>query len=290
MNTDTLQKRHTITANDREQYVTLLLLNHIINEGGQIPIMMQDEYRILEPLIIKLVAKGYLQIPSGSDVYRPTSKGRESLKIFMQRFAEYIQIYDVYCAVDLQDGTFAFENFFNFNTDDEWNNYLNQPNKWTDCRVAVAEFKKINPIEIIFMSFLKNGRFDLSQTGWQTDIFTGLIWKEIQDICNSNFSVDEINNGDNGRMPILIARGQEVIIEHRRREDENRQINQQADEQDSINQQNQNTEEVIEETVVTEYVEEPIFLDNYFQPYNYYTVYNDPFYVSPFWLVPLFLL
>ena len=218
--------------------------------------------------------------------FKVTSKGREVLQNFGKRYSEYLKIYDVFCAVDLTEGKFAFTEFFDFDTDEAWKEYLDHDN-WEDVRIAVAEFKKLNPVEIVFMSFINENRFDLSRTGWQMDIVAGFIWEKIKKICNSALCVDQINQGDTTVMPDIIKQGAELSINLIKREDEIRKQEEEfqakLDEENRANQAVE--EEVIEETTYYSY---PV--DDYWYGPSYYSPYYDPFYVSPLWVVPLVIL
>ena len=137
------------------------------------------------------------------------------------------------------------------------------------------------------MSFINEGRFDLVSKGWQFDIYSGLVWGEIEKICNTALSVDEINQGDTEVMQNILRKGAEVAINLLKIEDQRK-----AEEQKEMElaaslqkQDEEETEEVVEETVVTEYMP-----DYYYQPYYAYNEYYDPFYISPIWALPLLLL
>lgn len=283
--TPTMNKpTYKVTDNDKESFIGILLLNYLLNNNGNIPVLMADEFQVLEPVIIKMHSKGYLEMVGPQ--FKATSKGKEVLQNFGKRYSEYLKIYDVFCAVDLTEGKFAFAEFFDFDTDEAWKEYLNRDN-WEDVRIAVAEFKKLNPIEIVFMSFINENRFDLSRTGWQMDIVAGFIWEEIEKICNSALCVDQINQGDNTVMPDIIKQGAELSINLIKREDELRK--QEEEFQAKLEEENRANQAVEEEVVEeTTYYSYPV--DDYWYGPSYYSPYYDPFYVSPLWVVPLVIL
>lgn len=272
-------KKYVMDANRKDQFIGVLLLDYLINLKGELPILMQDNYKDIEALVIKMKAKEYLQI--SGDKYIASDKGKEVLKKFMQRYIEYVQLYDVYCAVDLAAGEFAFKKLFDFEVEAEWQDYLNEK-RWEDCRIAVAEFKKIDPLEIVFLSFIREERFDLSKTGWQFDVYSGLIWTEIEKICNAALSVDDINQGDNEVIENVIKDGAELAIELvKKKEDHIALLEKEANE--SQNDNNVNVGDTLEETTVE------VSMDDYYQPYSYYDPYLDPFYIGLIWSEPLFV-
>lgn len=271
---------YKMTNEQRDTFISILLLDSVINFQGKLPVMMDDDYKILEPLVIRLYSKGYLQIDGAN--YKATKSGRQALENFMQRYSEYLKVYDVFAKVDLTAGIFAFTKIFDFETDDEWFDYLNQEN-WEDLRIAVAEFKKLNPLEIVFMSFINEQRFDTEKTGWQFNVVSGLIWDEIEQICNAALCVTEVNQGDDSVMPDIIKQGSKISIDNIKREGEIKkteaEFQQQKDEQEREN-------EVIEETT-TETTFGP---ETYYRTYDYYEpYYYDPFYISPIWILPILL-
>ena len=125
-------------------------------------------------------------------------------------------------------------------------------------------FKKLNPAEIVFMSFINENAFNTDATGWQIDLVDYAIWNEIEKVCETAIKPQDLGND---AMEDMIAQGAELLVKILKEEEKRGQ-----EERQNIN---YNTTEVVEERVVEEY--------------TYYEPYYDPFYVSPFWLVPLFL-
>lgn len=281
METTLTKPVYKVDSAKKEQFVGILLLNYIINEGGILPILMDGDFRVLDPLAVKMVAKGYFQV-SGSK-YIPTKKGEDVLKTFMNRYLEYLKIYDIFCAVDTKAGEFAFEKFYDLD-DDAWKLYLNE-SRFEDVRIAVAEFKKLDPLEIVFMSFINEERFDFSANGWQFEIYTGLVWSEIEKICNTAISVSELNGEYPEVTENVVKRGAEVAINLMKIEDERKAEDEERARLEKEDQDQEIVEEMTEETTVTEYSP-----DYYYQPCVYYEPYYDPFYISPIWIVPLLLL
>jgi len=270
-----MANKYKVTAEKADQFVSILLVDYLVNRNGNLPLLMDGSYRVLEPLVIKLAAAEYLRTPAKNETsqsYIVTDKGRDALSKFMQRYSEYLKLFDVFCAVDLTEGTFAFSKFYDFGTDDEWFAYLNKPG-WEDVRVAVAEFKKMDPIDIVFMSFINEGRFDFDKVTWQFDVTSGEVWTEIEQICNAALSVEQINQGDDTVMPDIIGQGAEITVSLLKQEEENRK-NDEAAQAEAVAQNQSGT--ITEET--------------YAYPSSYYEPYYNPGYISPLWLGLLFLL
>ena len=294
MNTTLTKPVYRLDTIKKDQFVGILLLNLLINEKGYLPVLMQDDYKYLNKVATEMVAKGYLQV-SGA-YFVPTTKGKEVLGVFMHRYLEYLKVYDIFCSVDTATGEFAYDKYYDFETDEEWKKYVNE-SRFEDVRIAVADYKttqnkdaSIDPMEIVFMSFINEERFDLHKNGWQFDVYSGIAWGEIEKICNAALSVSQLNDGAPEVMENIVRKGADVAVRLLKIEDERktkeaaeakRDAELRASQQQSVDEE----EEVIEETVVTEYTP-----DYYYQPYGYYEVYYNPFYISPVWALPLLLL
>jgi hypothetical protein len=195
-----------------------------------------------------------------NDRYVITEKGDEIAINLNDKYSEFLKFYDIFCAVDLNAGEFAFRKIFDFETDDEWFTYLNQDN-WSDVRIAVCQFKKIDPIEIVFLSFLNEGRFDTDENkNWQFDLVSDLIWNEILEICNTAIPLDDLLVDD--AIQDIIKQGTEIVLANIKEDNRRRLEEMEA---------NATTEEYDEEVVI---VEEEIV---------YYEEYYDPYYASPCW-------
>ena len=256
-----------ISPTDKKTFQAILLLNVI--KYGSIPIMLGPDDSIIEPLLVELMSKGYISTTGLN--YKLTTSGEEVFANFMKRYSEYLKLYDVFAFVDLDSAEFAFTKYWTFNTDAEWTAFKSDP-RFEDVRIAVALFKKLNPAEIVFMSFINENRFDTSSTGWQFDVMTDKIWEEIEAICQSAYKPEQFGTS---AMEDMIKQGAEIVINLLKEEESRARIAADGRAQYQASQQQEVLETVVEETVIVESV--------------YYEPYYDPFYISPFWLVPLFL-
>lgn len=245
-----------LTDNNKKTFKAIVLLNELVNGNHQFKTVDNGDDKVLEPLFIELMSKGYVQ--TSGMYYQTTANGQEVLNNFMKRYTEYLKLYDVFSYVDLEKGEFAFARYFDFDTDDQWLNYVNN-SRWDDLRIAVALFKKLDPAEIVFMSFINENRFDTSSNGWQINLASDDIWKEIEAICQTAIKPEEVGQD---AMEDMVGQGSELMIKLLQ-EEQNREREEQN---------NNYREEVVEEETV-----------EYYQPYY------DPYYVSPIWLLPLIL-
>jgi hypothetical protein len=246
-----------ISDNNKKTFKSIVLLDEMVNGSHQFQTLDNGDDSVLEPLFIELMSKGYVKT-SGIN-YQITDKGQQVLDTFMKRYTEYVKVYDVFSFVDLEKGEFAFARYYDFDSDDAWADFTNDE-RFDDLRIAVALFKKLDPAEIVFMSFINEDRFDTSSNGWQMDVVSDNLWKEIEEICQTAIKPEEV--GEDAMLD-MIGQGAELMIKLMEEEKQQEQNNGNYE---------QGTSTIVEEETV-----------EYYQPYY------DPYYVSPIWLLPLFL-
>jgi hypothetical protein len=174
---------YRLTEEQKHEFARLYLLDYLITEEARISILLDEHNEDLEPLFEELMARELIEIDK-SQCYRPTRKGIDRHHQFLRRYRENMAINDIFCAVDLAAGEFAFSYYDNFETRREWENFLKQP-RWDDLRIAVAEYLGQDPVELVFMSFINEKRFGRDANGkWQFDLLLGTVWDEILEICN----------------------------------------------------------------------------------------------------------
>lgn len=246
-----------ITEDNKRTFKAIILLDEMINSSHLFRTVDNGDDSVLEPLFVDLLSKGYVQT-SGAN-YQISSKGQDVYSIFMKRYTEYLKVYDIFSFVDLEKGEFAFARYFDFDSDDAWASFTNDE-RFDDLRIAVAIFKKVDPAEIVFMSFINENRFDTTTAGWQMDLVSDSSWKQIEDICQTAIKPEEVGED---AMVDMIGQGSELMI---------KLLEQEIRQEQENNTYNNDGETVVEEETV-----------EYYQPYY------DPYYVSPIWLLPLFL-
>lgn len=272
------EKKYELNQDVKFKYITLVLINEIINYQKYFPVHLVDGDILLDDYLKYMLNNGLLEVKD--EKYIPTKKGRDYLVNFYAKYFEFLKVFDIYCAVDLEAGEFAFAEIFNDElSDDDWKDYLAQE-RFSDVRVAVAEFKGIDPIEIVFMSFLNEGRFDTTKTRWQHYLTLDGTWNEIIEICNSAIKLDYLKEND--VIQDVIKKGSELMLELYKQEEErnNRQAEAEEEAEEEI------IEEIVEETIVEEYVE---IVEPPYYSYSYFNPYVDIYYVSPIWGVAFIL-
>lgn len=278
---------YTLSDARRVGFASIFVLDKMVRKGRKFAVAPTDpDEMALKDVIQTLFNERLIEIQGA--YYVPTEEGKERVRRFRRRYEEYLTVYDIYCAVDLATGEFAFERYYDFD-DDGWRLYLQQE-RWEDLRVAVAIHKKLDPVEIVFMSFVMEGRFDDYADGkWELGVLSGQLWDEILAVVNSNLHPCELGytttdpNDPNRTLEVtpddvmhdLLTRGGQIMLELVRRGKEI-EAEQQA--------LQPTTTAATTTTTETVYDYDFVIAD----PYVYYTPYLSPYYVSPVWTAPLY--
>ncbi|MGJ8640470.1 MAG: hypothetical protein ACSHYA_13870 [Opitutaceae bacterium] len=214
---------YTLEDNQKMEFAGIYLLEYMINHPKRFNVLLQAEEEDLEPILEWLLVRDTVEIKE-DNTYQATSKGRTSLQRFMARYSDFLNIFDIYCAVDLGLGEFAFASYFDYDDKASWKHFL-AAERWEDMRVAVAQFKSVDPVEIVFMSFLNEDRFGRDQVGWQFDLLLGTVWDEILNICNTAVQIEQLSyESEDGIvsgesvMEDIIQQGTALLIDLKSRE------------------------------------------------------------------------
>ena len=274
----TTTAKYTLTDEMKKYFCSVLLLENMINFKDKYNIVLEGDAKYLEPFLVYMHSKGYVTI--NEDHYAPTKKGGEVLKNYLTKLEEFRSVYRIYSAVDTGEGEFAFSKYFDFDTDEDFEEHLNDE-RFVDLRIALCELKGINPLEIIFLEFVDGDAFDTSEPGWELGLATGSVWSEMLGIANENIYIDDLTEeGFTGEevMREVVKEGSKIMTELVIRQaefDEEEAARLAEEEDDDFDDLHEDEIEVV--TYEIEYIEEPIFA------YDYYDVYYDPYYCSPCW-------
>ncbi|MFQ3583064.1 MAG: hypothetical protein SNJ67_08910 [Chloracidobacterium sp.] len=287
----TPKQTYALTDAQRIGFASIFVLDKMARKGRQFAVVPTDPDEMALKDVIQTLFNEHLIEIQGAH-YALTEAGKERVRRFRQRYEEYLTVYDIYCAVDLATGEFAFERYYDFD-DDGWRLYLQQ-DRWEDLRVAVAIYKKLDPVEIVFMSFVMEGRFDDYADGkWELGVLSGELWQEILDIVNTNLhpcqlgytTTDPNNPGQtlevtpDDVLTDMVTRGSQIMLELVRR-------GQEIEAEQRALEAATPTTPTTATTTTTETVYDYDFVIT--NPYVYYTPYLSPYYVSPVWTVPLY--
>lgn len=202
------------------QYAGFYVMFVIHKESYQLTNPLSAKDRVMQPIMDWLQEQDYTELKG--HVFQLTQKGIEVLETFLDRYKTFLEEFDVYCGVDLEQGEFAFTYYNNYDDMEEWNEFLAE-DRWEDLRIAVAEYRGLDPIEIVLMSLIHEGRFGKDDDGWNEDLLLGSVWEEIQSICNTSPRFKSLCNeqtplGDTPEALIqeIIQKGTEILADLRR--------------------------------------------------------------------------
>lgn len=258
-----MSRPYKITEEKRQQYAGIFVLDTIMDASGRIPLLLEGADVHLEPTLDWLHNRGHLEIVD-NEHYSISDSGRLAVKRYRAHYKEFLRTFDIYSAVDLEEGSFAFERLFDFEDESDWDEYINR-DTWDDLRVAVAELKEIDPVELVFLSFVNEGYLE-TLDGWQVALLSDEVWSEIEDICNNATDVDDLGFEDSEEGTIegidvlkdVIKEGAELNLELKKYEQE-------LEDEDGDDEEDDDDDE-------------EIIVEEYYQPYY------DPYYVSPVWM------
>ena len=256
-----------VSENDKRTFRCILLLNDIFNAEKKYTAIERNSSS-LKSVFDDLILQKSIEI--GADgTYGVTDSGGKVFDTFMNRYTEYLKFYEAFAYVDTGTGEFGLASYFD-KSEEDWNKYVQDP-RFEDMRIAVALFKKINPSEIIFMSFIKEDTVTLLSS----DAAFGLIEEIIATAIKPGGDVNDAFMED------MIKQGADLVVKLLVKEKE----------LDSVYQAELNaaTSSITTTTTTTTTVEEEEDIDDYdyYDPY-YYECYYDPFWISPIWADPLF--
>ncbi len=178
-----------LTEEQKNLFAASYLLYLIVQESVVFSINLEQADKFLEPVLMYMYAKNYIQINKQNE-YIVTKEGEKQLDVFTQQYEEYVRHFDIYSAVDLESGEFAFEKMYELDSK-SWDILL-QEERFSDLRITVALFKGINPANFVFLNFLQEERFNTNVPNWQFDLASGLMWQEIDDIIQSAITIQEL--------------------------------------------------------------------------------------------------
>lgn len=192
--------KYSISTSSRMQYAGLYILLELSDSScAEIVGSYENNAKILEPILAWLLKQDYI-CENGKNDFIITSTGNHVLESFKKKYDKFVEQYDVYSAIDLGEGEFAYSHLPEFENDEEWLEFIDQ-DRWEDLRIAVAEFNGEDPIEMIFMSLIADGEFGRNDSGhWDEDLLTGHIWNEIIEIANTAVPLSSLAYEDEGEI------------------------------------------------------------------------------------------
>lgn len=218
-----MQRSLSISKEERTELIEKLLVYKIGVEKQQFSILLEGDYKPLEKPLTSMLGKDLVKIENDSH-FVLAQKGEYLLKEFQEQYSNYLHYYDVFCAVDLERGEFAFASYNNFDDEKQWSAFIASP-RFSDLRIAVAEYKGENISEILFLFLLNDGYFseEKQNSGWPFELVLGSFWEEMENIYKKSIDYRDLGYmDDNGEeissedvLDDIIYQGEELLKEIR---------------------------------------------------------------------------
>lgn len=192
-----------ITPEKKTLFNGTVLLGYMVGRNEKFDVLLAGSLSHLQDILTWLMTREVVEI-SKKNSYEVTSKGRATVADFENRYQRILQYFDIFSAVDLASGDFALAHIGEFPNEAEWQRFLNDE-RWEDLRVPVAQILGADPVEFVFAHFMREGRFDFEQGGWEITLLEGMIWNEIEEICWSSLEPADLGYDD--------VSGEEVLAE-----------------------------------------------------------------------------
>ncbi len=165
------------------------------NEKFRINIaLVEKDQEKLEP-ILKFMEERSILTVGVDNYYKISKKGLELYSQLVDQLESYLMYFDVFAHVDLENGIFG-----------DPNNDLLEGNQWTDLRVAIAEFKGMDPFRVVFLAMMSDEKF-FENPDWKFELGLGTLFDELEQIVKDQVSVNDLSYEDD----IGIVNGEDVI-------------------------------------------------------------------------------
>ena len=189
----------SISPEEMQTFARTFLLSLMHKEAQSYDVLLPGDQEYLHPTLIWLQMKELVEI-NNQHRYTLTQSGTKKAANFAARYRTLLTYFDLFSAVDLSEGTFAFEKIGDFPSTSAWKRYLNDE-RWEDLRIPIIEHLGGSALELVYCQFVQENRLTSSNTYWPLEMNAGTIWAEILEICNSSIKAidlaypDESNDG-----------------------------------------------------------------------------------------------
>ena len=177
--------RPGLTEETCRQFSALTLLDRLfVDPEAYHAALLEGDDELLESLFDYMMKENLVTVGE-NDHFQPTEKGRQAYRMMLHQQESYLTHFDIFAATDLAEGSFA-----DLDRDD-----LEAPN-WSDLRVAVADFKGVDPYRMVFLSMLADGSF-FENPDWKFDLALGSsFFTELEEVTKSQIRVADLGYQD----------------------------------------------------------------------------------------------
>ena len=184
-----------INSEKQQLFAATFLLDYMAKNKATFDTLATDGSEDFTSTLQWLLSRGHIAF-NKNHCYAIAPKGQQAADHFAKRYQTLLTYFDVFAHVDLEAGSFAYQEYQNFNSTAKWQRYIQQE-QWEDMRIPLIQHLGGSAIELVFCQFVKEERIDTTTAGWQYEIANGIPWSEILDICNSALTAEQLSY-DNG--------------------------------------------------------------------------------------------
>ena len=156
--------------------------------------LVEKDQEKLEPLL-KFMEERRILTVGDDNYYRTSEKGQEFYSQLVDQLESYLMYFEIFAYVDLENGIFG-----------DPNEDLLEGNQWTDLRVAIAEFKGIDPFRVVFLAMMSEDKF-FENPDWKFELGLGTLFDELEQIVQDQVAVNDLSYEDD----MGIVNGEDVI-------------------------------------------------------------------------------
>ncbi len=165
------------------------------NEKFRVNIALVEKDQEKLESLLKFMEERKILTVGDDNYYRTTEKGHEFYSQLVDQLESYLMYFEIFAYVDLENGIFG-----------DPNKDLLEGNQWTDLRVAIAEFKGIDPFRVVFLAMMSEDKF-FENPDWKFELGLGTLFDELEQIVQDQVAVDDLSYEDD----IGIVNGEDVI-------------------------------------------------------------------------------
>ena len=173
-------------------------------------VLLLNDEAYLESTLTHLLAKELVEIDS-SNHYRLSAAGKNKAADFTSRYSTLLTYFDIFSAVDLAEGSFAFAKFNDYESTSAWQHYLNNQ-RWEDLRIPIIEHLGGSALELVFCQFVQENRLNHQNTYWPLEMNSGQLLNEILEICNTAITPGDLAYSDDNNEGDTIS-GESVLAD-----------------------------------------------------------------------------
>ena len=180
----TTTQQSQLDTDVKNQFSAILLLDYLIGHESKIHAsLLEKDDKLLEPILNLMQDRSLVEV-NDEQMYAPSQKGQELYQTTLMQQLSYKTHFDIFAYVDLELGKFAHPQ----------SDFL-EDSCWSDLRVAIAEFKGVDPYRLVFLAMLSYGEF-YENPDWRFDLSVGSLFDDLEEIVKEQLTKEDLEYED----------------------------------------------------------------------------------------------